>query len=210
MMQKEIYWSRFASDFEERNNYVVGKKDMHLILNKISEQKNLKNTLELGCGNGTYSKVLALNAYKLLATDFSDEMVEASKIRLKSSSNIEVEKANCFDLPYDDYSFDTVFLANLLHIVPEPERVIPQLYRVLKKEGKVIIISFTVEGMTFMNKLRMFYRYLKTYGKPSPYAQTLYLKNVENMLVEQGFEIKRSELLGKRMKAIFLIAVKRT
>ncbi len=209
-MQKETYWSRFASDFEERNKYVVGKKDMHLILNKISEQKNLKNTLELGCGNGTYSKVLASNTDNLLATDLSDKMVEASKARLKSFSNIEVEKANCFDLQYDNNSFDTVFMANLLHIIPEPEKAIPQINKVLKKDGKLIILSFTAEGMKLINKLRMFYRYLKTYGKPSPHAQTLYLENVENMLIEKGFEIKGSELLGKRMKAIFIIAVKRT
>jgi len=59
--QKETYWSRFAADFEERNYYVVGKADVELILNKVASLKNLRNVLELGCGNGTYTKVLAKN-----------------------------------------------------------------------------------------------------------------------------------------------------
>ncbi len=206
--QKENYWSRYAGDFEERNNYVVGLKDTSMILSEVSKLKNLKNVLELGCGNGTYSKVLADNSETLLATDYSDEMVEACKYRLNAYSNIKVEKANCFDLKYKDNSFDTVFMANLLHIVPEPEKVIPQINRVLKKDGNLIILSFTTQGVTFLNKLKMIYRYLRTYGKPSPYARTLYLKKVEKMLFEQGLEIKSSQLLGKKMKAIFINAKK--
>lgn len=118
MIQKEIYWSRFADDFEERNNYVIGKADLDAMLAKLSKLKELKNVLELGCGNGTYSRIIAKNADQLLATDFSDEMANASEVRLKSISNITVEKANCFNLPYADNSFDTIFMANLLHIVP--------------------------------------------------------------------------------------------
>ena len=44
-MEKEKYWSRFADDFEELNNYVVGKSDMDVILNKLSKQKDLKTPL---------------------------------------------------------------------------------------------------------------------------------------------------------------------
>ena len=46
MIKRETYWSRFAEDFEELNNYVVGKSDMTIILNELSKQKGLKNILE--------------------------------------------------------------------------------------------------------------------------------------------------------------------
>ena len=209
MMEKETYWSRFANDFEELNNYVVGKSDMEVILNKLSKQKDLKNTLELGCGNGTYSKVLAKEADKLLATDFSDEMVNAAKTRLNSISNIKVENANCFNLPYPDNNFDTVFMANLLHIIPEPGKAVIESKRVLKKSGgRIIVIDFTPEGMTFFNKLGLVNRYLKTYGKPPSkrQGQNLTVKKIREMLEHNGFKIEEAKLIGNKVKAVFIIA----
>jgi hypothetical protein len=40
-MEKELYWSKFADDFEEKNNYVVGD-DIAIILNEVRQQKDLK------------------------------------------------------------------------------------------------------------------------------------------------------------------------
>jgi hypothetical protein len=54
-MEKETYWSRFADAFEEQSIYVVGKEDMDAIHNKLLTQHDLKKTLELGCGPGTYT-----------------------------------------------------------------------------------------------------------------------------------------------------------
>lgn len=205
-MEKETYWSKFANDFEERTNYVVGKNDMELIETFLSKQKALGRTLEVGCGNGTYSRILIHEAENLTATDFSDEMVAVAKERLKGVENVSVEKANCFNLSYPDSSFNTVFMANLLHIIRKPEKAVAEGKRVLKKNGKLIVISFTTEGMTFFNKLGMIYRYLKTYGKPSPTAQTLTVQKTRDMVENCGFEIEEAKLIGNKSKAIFIIA----
>lgn len=204
MLEKETYWSKFANDFEERNNVVVGS-DMKLIFEKVKTLTNLKDCLELGCGNGTYSKILSKHANHVLATDFSEEMVAEAKKRLANCKNIQVEQANCHNLQYDSNRFDTVFMANLLHIVPQPQKAINEACRVTKENGKLIVISFTSENMTFMNKLGMIYRYIRNYGKPSPYAYTLTLKNAEEMLTKAGFKVETSELIGKKMKAVFLV-----
>lgn len=203
-MEKETYWSKFASDFEERNNKMVGS-DMSLIMEKVAQLCNLHNCLELGCGNGTYSRVLAKNATKILATDFSDEMVAETTKRLKSIKNIDVQKANCLELDFQDKQFDSVFMANLLHIIPHPEKAIQEVRRVLKNSGRLIIVSYTTDGMSFFYKLKMIFDYMKTYGKPSPYAYPLKLDMAKQMVESNGFEIEQAELVGKKMKAVFLI-----
>ena len=205
---KETYWSRFADDFEERNNYVVGKTDLNSTRDKLLEQKDLNRTLELGCGNGTFSKILALNAKEFYATDFSDEMVESSKFRLKEIVNVIVQKENCFSTSFENDSFDTVFMANLLHIIPEPEKSIEESKRILKKGGQLLITSYTTEGMSFVNTLRMFYRYMKTYGKPSPTAKMLKVSQAIEMLEKYGFQIIEGVLIGKKVKSIFVKATK--
>ena len=206
-MKRETYWSKFADDFEERNNYVVGKNDMVGIKTFLTKQKTLGKTLEVGCGNGTYSKILIREAEYLTATDFSDEMVAVSKERLKGIGNVSVEKANCFSLPYPDFSFDTVFMANLLHIISEPEKAVAEGKRVLKQNGRLIVISFTTEGMTFFYRLGMMYRYLKTYGKPSPTAHILTVQKTRKMLKSCGFKVEEAKLVGNKSKAIFINAI---
>ncbi len=58
MQDKEVFWSRFANDFEKRNTYVIGEQDMHIVLNKVSKFSSLGNVLELGCGDGVYTSIL--------------------------------------------------------------------------------------------------------------------------------------------------------
>ena len=206
-MNKETYWSRFANDFENRVNYVVGKNDTELIKSFLSEQKSLGKTLELGCGSGTYSEILICEAEHLTATDFSDEMVTVSSKRFEGKENVCVEKADCFSLSYPDSSFDTVCMANLLHIIPTPEKAIAESRRVLKENGKLIIISFTTEGMTFLNKIRMTFRYLKSFGKPSPTAYPLTVRKAQEMLKNCGFKIEEIKLIGNKSKAVFIKAI---
>jgi len=208
MIKTETYWSQFAMDFEERNNYVVGIGDMEIALNKTRELKDLKKTLEIGCGNGTYSKILAERANELVATDFSDKMVKISKEELKSNEKIKVEKADCFNLQYPEKTFDNVFMANLLHVIPNPVKALTEANKVLKENGRIIILDFSSEGMKLIDKLMLFYRYFKTYGKPSKDNKNLTVNDIKKMLNNCDFQIVEDTLIGQRMKAAFVIGIK--
>ncbi|MHC4435411.1 MAG: class I SAM-dependent methyltransferase [Planctomycetota bacterium] len=201
MTVKETYWSKFAADFEERTNYVVGNDHIELMKAVLSKQTDLGNTLELGCGAGTYSEILAREAHHLTATDYSDEMVAVSTQRFESFENVTVEKANCFSLTYPE------FMANLLHVIPEPEKAVEECKKVLTRDGRLIIVSFTTEGMTVFSKLGMIFRYLKTFGKPPPTAHKLTVQKTKTMLSDCGFKVDEARLIGHRSKAVFANAV---
>lgn len=206
--EKEKYWSRFSKDFEERNKFVVGRKNLEAVFKLLAKQKDLKNCLELGCGNGTYSRVIAPNCTHLKATDHSDEMVLEATQRMIEIPNISVEKANCFNTGYNDKSFDTVFMANLFHIIPHQEEMLTEVKRVLKPGGMLLIVSYTTFGMTFFQKIAMLYRYIVSYGKPSPYAQTIAPEHALESLQKTGFNHNETQLTGKTTKALFVKAYK--
>lgn len=206
MQSAETYWSRYAEDFEARNNYVVGKSDIDLVLEKVTKQKGLKSTLELACGNGTYTKALALNATRVLATDLSDEMLTVASDRLKQFSNVALENANCFDLPYEDAAFDTVFMANLLHIIPEPEEALAEALRVLKPGGTIMIVSYSARHMKLPHKIGMIYRYLKTYGKPPCSGKKFSMETARRTVEVAGFDVLDSEIIGEKSNAIYIRA----
>ena len=204
-MEKEVYWSRFARDFEARNIYVVGSRDFAAVKEQVASEKDLGRVLELGCGNGTYSEILAREADHVTATDFSDEMLEIATARAEGSG-ITVEKQNCLDLSYQKPCFDTVVMINLLHIIPTPELALKEARRVLNENGRIVVLSFTTDGMAFWAKLTMFYRYLKTYGKPPETSRHLTMSSTRSLLSGAGFSVEQACLVGERSKAVWAVA----
>jgi ubiquinone/menaquinone biosynthesis C-methylase UbiE len=204
-MQKRKDWSDFAADYEERTAYVVGKADLDRIGEKLAEQEDLGRALELGCGPGVYTGILADKSDSVIATDLCEDMVNAAAARLHDRPEVTVEQADCFNLPYDDAVFDTVFMANLLHIVPEPEKAIEQARRVLKPGGRLIVASLTAHSMKFFDKLQMGVRYLRTWGKPPAGGTVLTVSNVSVMMANCGFTVSEGTLIGARSKSVFAV-----
>lgn len=56
--------------------------------------------------------------------------------------NLIFEVADATDLPYENHSFDVVLIANALHVMPEPEKALKEIERVLKEDGLLIAPNF--------------------------------------------------------------------
>ena len=166
MKKEEKDWSGFADDFDKLQEQVVGKEVMAELKNEFNKINKLGYLLELGCGNGTYTKLIEHAAEKIKATDYSEEMIKSARRKLSEYKKIEIQQADCYNLEYSDSTFDSVMMANLIHIIDDPEKALQESFRVLKPKGKIIITSFTMNGMSFLNKLRMMIKYLRVLGKP--------------------------------------------
>lgn len=210
-LNKETYWSRFTEDYEERQSHVVGNEVLLLAHEELLKEINLGNVLELGCGTGLYTETLQKIADNVIATDLSDEMIAFAKEKRGNLKNVVFQKADALNLEFGDEAFDSVFMANLIHIVGNAERVIQESNRVLKNGGLLIINSFAIDEMSVFNKIAMGIRFLKTFGKPSAEAtnEKTTRKRVEQLLINNGFEILKSRMLGKKSKAFYLCGRKK-
>ncbi len=203
---KETYWSRFTDEYEEKQRYVTGIEVISLTKEEIRKEQNTGGVLELGCGTGLYTESLAENATSVTATDFSDEMIAMAQQKRRHLRNVKFLKANALNLDFEDQCFDTVFMANLIHIIGNAERVIGESHRVLKKGGMAIITSFSIDDMRFFNKIGMGLRYLKTFGKPPEEASRnkTTKKSVEQLLIHNDFTVVKSLLLGRKSKSMYI------
>ncbi len=210
-MNKEVFWSKHADNFDKSNNYVIGERDMKIILGWVSQFNNLGSVLEIACGSGIYTDVLKNNADRILATDFSKEMVRVSSDKFKDVEKITVEQADAMELKYDDNSFDTVFVANFLHVTTDYKKVLDGVNRVLKPNGRIISVDFTADGMAFMDKMKLIFRFMKTYGMPKEKAQkpNFSVDDMRKAFVNSGFEVESVQLLGHINKAVVAIGVKK-
>src|SRR5712672_501116 len=96
---------------------------------------------DLGCGTGQVSAALAPFVARVIAVDASAAMLQAAKKRLQGTDNIDLRRGDLEALPIDDARLDAATLMLVLHHVPEPERALAELARVLKPGGRAIIVD---------------------------------------------------------------------
>ncbi len=102
-----------------------------------------KDILDIGCGAGGKSLYyITLGANHVYGVDVVESYKEESET-LARKLNLENEFtficADAKSLPYPDNSFDTIIMNDAMEHVGEPEEVLKEVLRVLKKGGKVYI-----------------------------------------------------------------------
>jgi len=96
---------------------------------------------DLGCGTGQVSAAIAPFVSRVIAVDGSPAMLQAAKKRLQRVDNIELRRGELESLPIDDARLDAATLMLVLHHVPEPERALAEVARVLKPGGRLVIVD---------------------------------------------------------------------
>jgi len=203
--KKEEYWSKFANSFDEDQAYIVGRAIQQAVIRRLSEESDLGEVVELGCGRGFFTKAIARNATQVLATDLSDEMVEAAGTELKEFQNITVQKVDCENTAFPSEKFDTVVMVNIVHFIENPDKCLQESYRILKTGGVLLLADYTGYGMSWFRMMKMGMRFLKKWGKPPRYAKKGLSPDELGSLVEgAGLKVEKVQLIGDKTKAIYL------
>jgi len=96
---------------------------------------------DLGCGTGQVSAALAPFVERVIAVDASAAMLQAAKKRLHGFDNIDLRRGELEALPIDDARLDAATLMLVLHHVPEPEKALVEVARVLKPGGRLLLVD---------------------------------------------------------------------
>ena len=108
--------------------------------------------LELGCGNGSMWKepdsYLPDDA-ELILTDFSEGMLNAARGNVPERKNISFAQVDIQQIPYPDRSFDLVIANMMLYHVPNLQRALAEVARVMKPEGRFICATVGEHGVSF-------------------------------------------------------------
>lgn len=104
--------------------------------------KGKLNILDVGCGTGEISLLLASMGHKVTGLDLSEKMMEEGRIKAKKRGfKINFQLGDAENPPFDADSFDVVINRHLLWTLPHPQDAVNNWRRVIKPGGRVVIID---------------------------------------------------------------------
>ena len=201
MEERKNFWDRNAGRYDRfMQKDWAAYEEMYALIRPVVKGKTV---LELATGTGLIAKHIVNAAAQIEATDASAEMIAEAK-RDNRSAKLHFSVQDMFCLPYADKSFDVVIVSNALHIVPQPEKALAEIQRVLKDDGVLIAPTFTHAGSSFSGKVRAFFMRLAGFPLHSKWTGEEYL----DFLRENGWTVRKSAALKASFPLTYAECVK--
>ncbi len=189
-------WNIFAPVYEFA---MRSQKNIYdYMYGRIGEVARGKDVLELATGPGMIARHIAPHANHVVATDFAPKMIETAR-KAKNPENVRFEVADATSLRFMDKSFDVVVIANALHIIPNPEKALAEIRRVLKDDGVLIAPNFIfpVDG-----KRNLWQKFLSLVGVRFAHEWTE--EEFKSFLKTNGWTIEMSIVLKGRIDLAYV------
>lgn len=160
------------------------------IISNYKIDKGMK-VLELGCGTGDMWKnreSLISRCSKLILSNFSEGMIAAAKETVGNYDNIEYKVLDIQNIPYEDGIFDIVIANMMLYHVPDIDKGLAEVRRVLKKDGSFYCATYGEHGITeYLSKI------LDAYGVEDNLNKNFTLQNGYNILKKLFLKVEKLE-----------------
>jgi ArsR family transcriptional regulator len=115
---------------------------------------------DLGCGTGALTVEMARWARSVVAIDRSRETLDQARVRAEREGivNVEFLAADLHKLELRR-KFDVVVASQSLHFVDDPRRVLSQAGKLLKKDGRLLVLELLPHGEEWVRE-RLGHRWL--------------------------------------------------
>ena len=135
---KYIGYEHIGESYSGARKYLIEERDA-LFAMEISRLTGDGIFLDLACGDGCFTVPCAANGTRIVAADISNTMLSILQKKAKLNgiplNKVTLCRMNALDLPLADETVDTVVANSVLHLISNPQKVITEIYRVLKKGG---------------------------------------------------------------------------
>ena len=201
MSEHKDFWDKNAGRYDRfMRKDRAAYDEMYELIRPIVRHKTV---LELATGTGLIAKHIVNAAAHIEATDASADMIAKAK-RDNRSAKLYFSVQDMFCLPYAGESFDVVIVSNALHIVPQPEKALQEIKRVLKDDGVLIAPTFTHAGNSFSGRAKAFFMKLAGFPLHSKWTSEEYLR----FLQQNGWTVRKSAVLKASFPLTYAECVK--
>lgn len=139
------FWDQEAATFDEEPDHglrdpLVRKAWTERLVHWLPPAP--QSVLDIGCGTGSLSVVLASLGHHVLGVDWSPAMVAQAQAKARARGvQIEFRVMDATSPPLPPHQFDVLLCRHLLWALPEPEHVLLRWAQLLKPEGRMLLIE---------------------------------------------------------------------
>jgi ArsR family transcriptional regulator len=110
--------------------------------------------LDLGAGTGRILELAAGRAHRLIGVDTNREMLKCARVRLDAAglAKCSVRLGDIYNLPFAERSADAVVIHQVLHFLDNPKAALNEAVRVLKPEGRLVVVDFAPHNLEFLRQ----------------------------------------------------------
>ena len=199
------YWDKKAFEYD---NHIKKSKNAYLkVIELIKKEINKSQTLlDIGTGTGEIPIAISHGVEKIIATDFSSEMINMANLKREklNINNITFQVQDCYNLSFNDEMFDVIIASNLLHIIDNPEQFLRSIKRFLRKNGILIIPTFLHNESI---KTKIISKILKFKGHP---IHTRFdSKSIIDLISRCDYHVEKKVFVKNIMPMLFIVATKK-
>jgi ubiquinone/menaquinone biosynthesis C-methylase UbiE len=152
LQRSRSYFESVAGDWERIRRSYFDDRVTSLAIEKLLP-RNL-TLADIGCGTGSLTFELARFADKVIGVDLSQEMLRRARAGAteRTLENVEFRQGDVLKLPLDAHSVDAAFCVMVLHFLPDPERAVSGLCRIVRPGGSVILVDLIEHKQEWMRE----------------------------------------------------------
>lgn len=188
LLGKNFHWGYFSSE----TNTIEEATD--LLIDKMYEKVNLdssKHLLDVGCGIGNPAAYLHKKfncqvdgiSNSINGVDTANAMAKVENI----SQSVKFHLRDATDNQFADNSFDVVWIMEMSHLIDDKQKLINEAYRVLKKEGELVLCDLTFNRYPSAKEIFEWQNSLKILEKVFGKARLDTLGYYEKLFKTSGF-----------------------
>ena len=158
-----------------------------ILLSLLPQKRGSLNVLDVGCGPGFFSIMMAQEGHAVTGADMSSSMLREAEKNAESRgiSSIHFVQAGAESLPFPESSFDLILARNVTWMLTRPEQTLAHWFSRLRPGGK--LLYFDAEWYNYLNSEEEYRKY-KNYQK-SVRNQNSFIYEKENVMEEMARDL---------------------
>jgi len=150
----QAYFKEHAAEWDRIRRLHAADAAVEAEISAVLADRPFRTLLDLGTGTGRMLELLGPDIERGLGIDLSLDMLALARARLDRAGlkHCSVRQGDIYDLPLPRDSFDLVIVHQVLHFLDDGARAIREAARVLRPQGRLLVIDFAPHDLEFLRE----------------------------------------------------------
>src|ERR1700686_2371231 len=148
------YFGRHAAEWDRIRRLHAADEAVEAEIRRLLLDRPFRSLLDLGTGTGRILELFAPEIERGLGIDLSLDMLAFARSRLDHAGlrNCSGRQGDIFDLSLPRDCFDVVIVHQVLHFLDDGGRAIREAARVLRPQGRLLVVDFAPHELEFLRE----------------------------------------------------------